>query len=388
MKRQSEVTLFANARVVLADRVIPCGWVAARDGLIEEVGEGVPPEAELDCEGDLLLPGLIELHTDHLEAHCMPRPNVRWDPLAAVIAYDAQLATAGITTVLDSLRLGREEAETDEARITIEPMSVADAIAIARTAALLRADHYLHLRCEVPMPTVVNEAAQLVRRPDVRLLSLMDHTPGQRQFRSDEKLRAYYRGKYSEMCDCELSRMFARRIAYQRAFAADNFARLATLAGEAGVPLASHDDTEPGHVAEAIAAGVVIAEFPTTFEAARALHEAGVKVLMGAPNVVRGGSHSGNVAAAELAKAGMLDAMSSDYVPGSLLMATLTLPEKVRQIDVPTAVRMVTKTPAEAVGLDDRGEIAPNKRADLIQVRTTGAVPAVRAVWRAGQRVA
>jgi alpha-D-ribose 1-methylphosphonate 5-triphosphate diphosphatase len=109
---------------------------------------------------------------------------------------------------------------------------------------------------------------------------------------------------------------------------------------------------------------------------------------MGAPNLVRGGSHSGNVATADLARAGVLDLLSSDYVPASLLMAALRLPQAVPAISLPAAVRMVTKTAAEAVGLDDRGEIAAGKRADLVRVHVAKAVPVARPVWSAGRRVA
>ena len=130
------------------------------------------------------------------------------------------------------------------------------------------------------------------------------------------------------------------------------------------------------------------AEFPTTMEAARGLHEAGIDILMGAPNVVRGGSHSGNIAAVDLAREGLLDILSSDYVPSSLLMAVLQLPRDVPAIDLAAAVRTVTRTPAEAVGLSDRGEIAVGKRADIIRVHVGHGVPVVRSVWREGKRVA
>jgi alpha-D-ribose 1-methylphosphonate 5-triphosphate diphosphatase len=160
------------------------------------------------------------------------------------------------------------------------------------------------------------------------------------------------------------------------------------MAHARGIPLASHDDTTAEHVARSIADRVAIAEFPTTVAAAQALHAGGVRVLMGAPNLVRGGSHSGNVATADLARAGVLDVLSSDYVPASLLMAALRLPQAVSAISLPAAVRMVTKTAAEAVGLDDRGEIAADKRADLVRVHVANAVPVARSVWRAGRRVA
>ncbi|WP_315721269.1 MULTISPECIES: alpha-D-ribose 1-methylphosphonate 5-triphosphate diphosphatase [unclassified Bradyrhizobium] len=378
-------TVIGNARLVLAERVIEQGWVAIAGGRIVELGEGAAPAGSLDAEGDLLMPGLIELHTDHLEAHFVPRPKVYWDPVAAVISYDGQLATAGITTVLDSLRVWSEEgAEGVDGQANV----LAEAIATARDGRLLRADHFLHLRCEVPMPTVVEEAKQLAGRSDVRLMSLMDHTPGQRQFRDEGKLRDYYRGKSGGKTDAELDVMFERRFAYQKAYAASNMRDIVALAKIHDVPLASHDDTTAENVADAIKDGIAVAEFPTTIEAARGLHEAGISILMGAPNVVRGGSHSGNIAAVDLAREGLLDILSSDYVPSSLLMGALQLPQRVPAIDLAAAVRTVTKAPAEAVGLHDRGEIAAGKRADLIRVHLAGDLAVVRSAWREGLRVA
>jgi len=331
------------------------------------------------------MPGLIELHTDHIEAHYVPRPKVYWDPVAAVVSYDGQLATCGITTVMDSLRVWRDEAEGD---ILMMANILADAIGKARAAKLLRADHFLHLRCEVPMPTVVEDARSLVDRDDIRLMSLMDHTPGQRQFRDEDKLRTYYRGKKGGLTDAQLDELFAKRFEFQRKYADRNMSAIIELAREHNVPLASHDDTTAENVADAVREGVAVAEFPTTMEAARGLHEAGIDILMGAPNVVRGGSHSGNIAAIDLAREGLLDILSSDYIPSSLLMAALQLPERVPGIDLAEAVQTVTRTPAAAVGLDDRGEILAGKRADVIRVHVAGGVPVVRAVWRAGMRVA
>lgn len=383
--RDNTEAVLGNATVVLADRVIARGWVAVVRGRIAEVGEGAAPAGSEDMAGDLVMPGLVELHTDHLESHYVPRPKVQWNPVAAVVSYDGQLATSGITTVLDSLRVWREEGAPDADG---QAGVLATAISTAREAGLLRADHYLHLRCEVPMPSVVQEARELVDRPDVRLMSLMDHTPGQRQFRDELKLRDYYRGKSGGLTDAELDVMFARRVAYQQAYAEPNLRAIVALAQARGVPLASHDDTTAENVQDALRDRVAVAEFPTTLEAARALHEAGVGILMGAPNVVRGGSHSGNIAAVDLAREGLLDILSSDYVPSSLLMGALQLPRHVPGIDLAAAVRTVTRRPALAVGLEDRGEIAPGLRADLIRVHVAHDVPAVRSVWREGMRVA
>ena len=352
--------------------------------MLKSAKEG-PPERGEDLDGDLLLPGLVELHTDHLETHYIPRPKVFWDPVAAVVSFDGQLATSGITTVLNSLRVWREEGIEE---IDGQAELLARAIAQARGADLLRVEHFLHLRCEVPMPTVLAEATALIGLGEVRLASMMDHTPGQRQFRDERKLRDYYRGKKGTLTDAELDKLFAKRIEYQATYAADNYRALVALARDHGTRLASHDDTTLEHVAQAIADGISIAEFPTTIEAAQALHGAGIRVLMGAPNLVLGGSHAGNIPTSQLAKIGVLDVLSSDYVPASLLMGALLLPECIPGIDLAAAVRTVSKAPAEAVGLDDRGEILPGKRADLIRVRVVGGVPTVRTVWRGGRRVA
>jgi alpha-D-ribose 1-methylphosphonate 5-triphosphate diphosphatase len=385
MRTDPNHAILSHARVVLADGVIEDGWIAVADGKIADLGEGRAPEGAENLAGDFVIPGLVELHTDHIEAHYMPRPKVYWDPVAAVVSYDAQLATCGITTVLDSLRVWREEGAD---QIGGEASVLADAIGRARDADILRCDHFLHLRCEVPMPDVVVETTELLGRADVRLLSLMDHTPGQRQFRDEEKLRTYYRGKSGGLTDSELDILFAKRREYAERHAAENYRTLVALASEHGVPLASHDDTTAEHVTQSVQDGVAIAEFPTTLEAAQGLHAAGVRVLMGAPNLVRGGSHSGNVGTAELAKAGVLDVLSSDYLPASLLMAAFALPQAAPSIALPAAVRAVSKAPAEAVGLNDRGEIALGKRADLVRVHIARNLPVVRAVWRAGRRVA
>jgi alpha-D-ribose 1-methylphosphonate 5-triphosphate diphosphatase len=377
--------VLANARLVLADRVIESGWIAIVDGMIADFGAERASAGAQDIAGDFIIPGLIELHTDHLEAHYMPRPKVYWDPVAAVVSYDGQLASCGITTVLDSLRVWREEG-VDE--VGGEAAVLAAAIAKARDADMLRVAHFLHLRCEVPMPDVVAETAALITWPEVRLVSLMDHTPGQRQFRDQEKLRTYYRGKAGGLTDAELDVLFDQRRDYAARHSADNYRDLVELARQHGLRLASHDDTTLEHVEQSVADQVAIAEFPTTLEAARASHAAGIAVLMGAPNLVRGSSHSGNVGTAELARAGVLDAMSSDYMPASLLMAAFHLPKAVPAIDLPGAIRTVTRTPAKAVGLDDRGEIAIGKRADLVRVRVTENIPVVRSVWRTGARVA
>lgn len=375
-------TSFRNARLVLSEEVVE-GSLNIRDGWIDTVDAGSGPVGE-DMDGDYLIPGLVELHTDHLEGHFSPRPGVRWNAVAAVQAHDAQIATSGITTVFDCLRLGSDE---NEGFVRGEMRVLADAIKQAGEEGRLRAEHFLHLRCEVSAPDVLDAFEDFRDEPRVRLASLMDHAPGQRQFQTMEQYVLYYQKKRG-LSDAEFARYVQARQEQSARYSAPHRKAIAQHCRAGDITLASHDDATLDHVDEALDDGVRLAEFPTSVEAARASHEAGLSVLMGAPNIVRGGSHSGNIAARDLAEAGLLDVLSSDYVPGSLLHGVFKLAEEVEAISLPQALQLVTERPARTVGLDDRGAIAQGRRADLVRVRWQGGVPVVRGVWRKGERVA
>jgi len=376
--------VLSNARIILADEVLQQGWIAVSHGRILAVGEGAAPEKGLDMGGDTLIPGLVELHTDHLEAHFAPRPGVYWNPLSAVLAYDAQIAASGITTVFDSLRVGQDSRKDG---FSAHAEQLGDAINSTQSNGLLRAEHFTHLRCEICSPDVIEKIESYLDSRAIHLMSLNDHTPGQRQFRNMDKWLEYYRGK-SGMSEAQLQDFIGQRIAYAQEFGTKHHQKLVEIARANKIAVASHDDTTLDHVRDSIEDGASIAEFPTTIEAAAASHAAGIRVMMGAPNVVRGGSHSGNVSAIDLAHRGTLDVLSSDYVPTSLLMAAWMLPDVVPALSLPAALRMVSKTPAEAVGLTDRGEILSGKRADLARIFVSGDHPVVRTVWTAGKRVA
>lgn len=376
--------ILGNARIVLPDRVIEQGWIAVSAGLIAEFGEGQAPERAEDCGGDTIIPGLIELHTDHLESHYAPRPKVRWSALPAVIAYDAQIASSGITTVFDSLRLG---SDSDSASLGNDLWTLADAIATARQMHAFRVEHMTHLRCEICAEDVVEQAEGYLARYPAHLMSLMDHTPGQRQFADVATWRNFYLRK-SVFTDAELDVFATKKIAARERHGEDHRRRLVELARRSEIVLASHDDADRGHVAESVSDGVRIAEFPTTIAAAEASHESGIAVMMGAPNLVRGGSHSGNVAAEDLARGGILDILSSDYVPSSLLQAAFTMHRRIPSISLPQAINTVTRAPARATGLDDRGAIAPGLKADLVRVAFLDDTPFPREVFKDGRRVA
>ncbi|MGE7370227.1 alpha-D-ribose 1-methylphosphonate 5-triphosphate diphosphatase [Neorhizobium sp. NPDC001467] len=374
--------VLTNARLVLENEVLQ-GSVQIRDGAIADIAEG-PSRSGEDMAGDYLLPGLVELHTDHLETHFSPRAGLKWNAIAAIQAHDTQVAGSGITTVLDCLRMGSGE-EGGFARG--EMRELADAIETAGRAGRLRAEHLLHLRCEVSTADVVDQFSDFEHDPAVRLVSLMDHAPGQRQFQTMDQYIFYYKTKRG-LSDDAFKAFVARRLESSERYAAPHRTMLAAQCAARGITLASHDDATPEHVEESVGHGVRLAEFPTSIAAAEASHKAGLSVLMGAPNVVRGRSHSGNIAASDLARLGVLDVLSSDYVPFSLLHAPFILAEEIDGMSLPAAIAMVSATPARAIGLHDRGRIACGLRADLVRVQHDSGVPVCRSVWRQGDRVA
>lgn len=377
-------TILTNARLILRDQVV-AGSACLRDGRIAAVDAGTASTpAALDLDGDYLLPGLIELHTDNLEKHYCPRVGVEWDPVAAAMAHDVQCAGSGITTVFDSLVLGAAPG-WDMRDAWLRPML--DGVAAARAAGMLKADHRLHLRCEITHPDIVALFERFLGEPGLGFMSLMDHAPGDRQSPDVEAYKRRYRNALG-MDDEAVEAHVTALVEGSRRYGPGNRKRLAALAREAGVPFASHDDARLEHIMEAAELGAVLTEFPTTLEAAQAARAHGLHVLMGSPNLIRGGSHSGNVAAGTLAEAGALDILSSDYIPAALLPAAFRLADERFGYALPEAVATVTANPAEAAGLDDRGVIEPGRRADLIRVRLIEGRPVVRGVWSLGERVA
>jgi alpha-D-ribose 1-methylphosphonate 5-triphosphate diphosphatase len=376
--------ILTNARLVLRDRVIE-GTLVTRGDVITGISEGRSQLASaVDCEGDFVIPGLIELHTDNLERHVTPRPATHWPCDAAVMGHDREIAAAGITTVFNAICVGEVHSRTARVQLLGE---MSDAVEEQMADGALKADHYFHWRCEVSYHGMIELLEPLMEYKRLRLLSVMDHTPGQRQFTNLDRYKEYYQGKFG-MTDEELRAFIVQREEDQRNHSVRNRAAVVAFAHQRGLTLASHDDATLPHVEEALRDGMAISEFPTTIEAAKASHSAGLRVLMGAPNIVRGQSHSGNVSARELGRSGVLDILSSDYVPGSLLYGALLLNEWADNLTLPEAVATVTLNPARAVGLEDRGEIAIGLRGDLVRFRKTKRAPVIRDVWRGGKKIA
>ena len=377
----TDETILTNARLVLPEEVIE-GSVVLRDGVIARVDRGASHvRAALDMDGDTLIPGIVDVHTDNLERQVQPRRNARWPSRSALLAHDAQCAAAGVTSVLDALCLG--DLGFNENRIRTFRDGVADLDALGDTG-LLKAQHFLHLRCEMPAPDMLDLFEPVAGHPRVRMISVMDHCPGHGQYadldyyrrlrRKDGHSEEYIERRIAELVDQRARlREPNRRAILQRAAALD-------------VPLASHDDRTEEEIAANRADGIMISEFPVTMLAAQAAKRAGMDVIAGAPNIVRGGSHSGNVAAADLVTERAVDAFASDYVPGSLVEAAFRCAASGAR-DLPAAIALVSDSPARMAHLTDRGRIAEGLRADVGRVRIHEGHPVVRHVWRAGERV-
>jgi alpha-D-ribose 1-methylphosphonate 5-triphosphate diphosphatase len=377
----ADEVVLTNARVVMRDTMFR-GTVHVAGGRI--AGIDTKPSnlsSALDLEGDFLIPGLVDIHTDNLERHLEPRPGVVWPSCAALVSHDRQIAAAGVTTVFDSLCVGDQRRGCARRRESL--LESLRAMQRAQADGLLKLDHFLHLRCEVSADEVVETLECLVDDPFVRLVSLMDHTPGQRQWTNIAKWR---RNMPRNISAVELDAIYERGTNRGIEVAASARREVARICRERGLVLASHDNTTAEHIVDAAADGATISEFPTTALAARLARSAGMYVVMGAPNVVLGGSHSGNVSARELAAEGLVDGLASDYVPASLIQACLFFHEAMG-MEIPAAVARVTATPASMVGLDNRGEIAPGLRADVAWVKAYDHMPVVRGVWREGRRV-
>ncbi len=372
----------ANARLVLADRLVH-GAVTIEAGVISDIAEGDHvPTGAVDCQGDFVLPGLVELHTDNVERHIEPRPDVDWPHLPALLAHDAELAGAGITTVFDAMRVG--SIHSGKGRYIDYARTLADELLAARAQGLFKISHYLHLRAEICSETLLEELASFTPDDRIGIVSLMDHTPGQRQFRDLNALKTYI-AKKRGMNDAEFEEHVASLLTLQERFGAKHQTGAVAEAVRLGAVLASHDDTTAEQVAASAENGVGFAEFPTTLEAAEACRAEGIAVMMGAPNLIRGGSHSGNVAAEELAKLDLLDIISSDYVPAALLLSAFKLAEF--WADLPRAIATVTKAPAQAARLEDRGTLAKGLRGDVLRVRLARQTPVPRGVWSQGRQV-
>ncbi len=367
-----------RARVVLYDEVLEDASLLIEEGVIRAINPESCGEARIqDLKGELLMPGMIDLHCDALEKEVEPRPNVHFPLDFACAQADKRNAAAGITTVYHALSFASDELGVRNTRFAAQ---VAEAVHDWRPHGLV--DNRVHCRYEITDETGVAVLQQLLADNAMHMISMMDHTPGQGQFKDMAAYRDFLTRTYKKTAD-EVEVIVERKLEA----ASGAFARMQTLARDAhraGIAVASHDDDSAARVETMSGIGADISEFPITLEAAQAAKAAGMSTIFGAPNILRGKSQSGSMKAIDAIHAGVADCLCADYAPATLIVAVLRIPQA-SDLSLPEAVRLVTANPARAAKLDDRGVIEVGRRADLIAVGQPGGVPQVTDAWVHGK---
>jgi len=373
-----------GGRIVTPDGVLEGGTVVIEGGKIAEVSGrcDILGPGDVYAGGCWILPGMIDPHSDAIEHEMQPRPNSRFPLEWSFLKLERKLAAQGITTIYHSFSM----VDGDTPNASRRNASVAEYVhkvrELSRTNRLIR--HKVHLRFEITNTGGVPLVEQFIRNGTIDLLSFMDHTPGQGQYR-DQELHKRYVMQRQNLSEQEVLRRFeeSRR---RPKVPPDTLQRLADLAREHGIPLASHDDDSCEKLEIVSGWRAAISEFPVDMETAACAKRRGMAVVMGAPNVMLGRSHSNNLSAREAIRAGVVDILCSDYYPPAMLQSVFLLHRE--GLPLHLAVRMVTKNTASVLGLSGEfGSIEPGKAADLIMVGMHGDRPVVERVWVGGRTV-
>jgi alpha-D-ribose 1-methylphosphonate 5-triphosphate diphosphatase len=372
------MTLLWNAQIILHDRVITPGWIALDNAVITAYGElPVPPEhvsaSMIDLQGAYVMPGIIDIHCDIIEKMVQPRPGVMLDTGLALHVTDRLLLSSGVTCEFHSLSL-------DDAEFGVRNDEfVRDFIMRINESQSTLIRHLVHARVEISSTRGTDTLAKIIAEPVVKLVSIMDHSPGQGQYVSDESFR-FYVAKTTGRNDSEIDEIIAHK-KFQRQFIPDRINTVVDLCRQYHIPIATHDDDTVAKIAEWNRLNIRISEFPTTMIAAHAAHQSGMLVGMGAPNVLRGKSSGGNLSARNALIDGVVDWLCADYYPSALLPAAFLI-SQLGIYTLPEAIALITANPAKAVGMQDTlGQIAVGMHADLCIVRVIDTVPVVEMVY-------
>lgn len=373
-------TLLTHARIVLADDVLDNASLLIEDDRIAAV-DPVNPRADrvVELRGQILMPGLIDLHCDAIEKEAEPRARVLFPLEFAVAQVDRRNAAAGITTPYHAVSFANREwgvRNNDTAAQVIRMLHAFKPHSLV--------DNRVHCRYEVTDPFAVPVLTALMDEGMVNLLSVMDHSPGQGQFKTLDAYLEYMMGNHG--MSREQAEEAARAKAEAQEGAVGRVEHLLERARRHGIPTASHDDDSVHRIAAMRALGVAMSEFPITLDTAKAAVSCGLPTILGAPNVLRGQSQSGSMRAIDAIRAGVASCLCSDYQPSTLIAAAFVA---ARQASLPLsqAVALVSANPAKAAGLDDRGRIQAGLRADLTAVATVGGQALVSHTWSAGRLV-
>jgi alpha-D-ribose 1-methylphosphonate 5-triphosphate diphosphatase len=373
-------TYLTNARIILPNDALENASLLIEDGAIASINPVATRDANvIDLSGKTLMPGMIDLHCDAIEKEVEPRPGALFPMNYAIAQIDRRNAMAGITTPFHAISFAHEELGV---RNNDTAANVVRSIHAYQPYALV--DNRVHCRYEITDPTGLPILLDLLAEDSMHLVSLMDHTPGQGQFKDLQAYQNYISRTYKKTA-AEAEVMANNKI--QNAEGAKS--RIETLISKAlhqSVQIASHDDDTPERVQTMADMGVRLSEFPINLETAKAAKAAGMSTIFGAPNVLRGQSQSGSIKAIEAVHHQVASCLCSDYAPGTLLTAVFRLLE-ISKLSLPGAIALVTANPAQALELRDRGEIAVGKRADLLAVQLVNGLPQVTTTWVAGKAV-
>ncbi|MER8631067.1 alpha-D-ribose 1-methylphosphonate 5-triphosphate diphosphatase [Mesorhizobium opportunistum] len=374
----------SDFEIVQRDRVVANGAVRIENGRIAEIRDQPVENADIEGGGRLLLPGFIDMHGDMVEKEVEPRTGVHVPMQIGIAELDKKLASCGVTTAYASLSFIGASVTSGVLRSEDHTSDIIEAIAGMKDDLLV--DHRIHARFEVTFTPAIAMLQRLMDAGKLHLISLMDHTPGQGQYR-DVELYIARIAKERGMSVAMASEIVGQRMA-GREGQGDVLNALQDLSARAracGIVLASHDDDTLEKVELVHGLGAVLSEFPVTLEAAQEARRLGMHTAMGAPNALRGVSYSGNLSARRAYEAGLLDMLASDYHPASILPAVLGLAQ-VRDGGLAAAAALTSANPAAALGLTDRGAIEPGLLADLV-VADRQPVARVRATFRAGRMI-
>lgn len=374
-------TLVINGQVLQPDGELLRTSLLIEDGHIAALGSSDPSvERILDADGSLVLPGMVDLHGDAFERQILPRPGVHFPYDLALLETDRQMLANGITTAFHGITYSWEPGLRghDSAISLIE--------GIEQLRPRLRCDTRIHLRWETHNLAGEEAVTQLLRDKRIDLLAFNDHV---NDIREDLTSGNHHKlGVYTHRTglDAEDFRELFQRIEAQAEDVPAAISRLASLAGDCGIPCASHDDelaiTRRWHHEQ----GVQLSEFPVNTEVAEVSRRLGNPIILGGPNVVRGGSHCNRLGASEAAAQGLCDVLTSDYYYPSLLSASFLLMRR-NHMSLGDVWPLVSTNPARAARLPDRGSIQPGKRADLLIVDDSNTQPEVTTTLVAGEPV-
>lgn len=341
-----------------------------------------PTACEWNCHGGLLLPGAIDIHCDAIEKCVEARPGVPFPLEFSLPQIDIINAAAGITTVYHALSFERAGQGSKTIRSDRTSCAIIAGLEVLRRDSLV--DHRRLLRYEVTFPETLSTILDLITQGQADLVSINDHSPGQGQFKDLEAFIHYYTANRG--FDAADADAFGRQLQEASRQSIDDVRRLIAHCHAHHLQIASHDDDSAHQVESFHKVGVRLCEFPVCLEAAHRAHELDMPSILGAPNVIRGGSQSGNLRALDAIKAGVCDCLCSDYAPWTLIQAALLLPD-LCGLGLPQAVALISANPAQAAGLTDRGRIEIGRRADLVLVDTNHRPPRISRVWSAGRPI-